>query len=287
MSTANWNVDKLSDDVVSAMQALLDNIHKVNKFAQGRHENDALDYNKTAELFADLSNANACIVSKDGKVMGFHCDSNCTYSNVFSQGSLPGDLIANINRCAMSEPHDDDAAQFADGAHVMYTPVFGPVAERLGSIVLVRAADGFTVADALLAEYIAALVSAEVLRERNASIEDKQKERLTVQMAMRALSYSELESMKHIMAEINGAEGVAIASKVADRVGVTRSVIVNALRKLESAGLIESRSLGMKGTYIKVLSPMFVEELGGVTSDRVMFGKTTKKTEEQTTETSE
>ena len=41
------------------------------------------------------------------------------------------------------------------------------------------------------------------------------------------------------------------ASKIADRVGITRSVIVNALRKLESAGVIESRSLGMKGTYIK------------------------------------
>ena len=82
-----------------------------------------------------------------------------------------------------------------------------------------------------------------------------------MQMAIRALSYSELESMKHIIAELNGSEGVAIASKVADRVGVTRSVIVNALRKLESAGLIESRSLGMKGTYIKILSPLLLEYL--------------------------
>ena len=90
-------------------------------------------------------------------------------------------------------------------------------------------------------------------------------------MAMRALSYSEVESMKHIMAELDGYEGVAVASKVADRVGVTRSVIVNALRKLESEGLIESRSLGMKGTYIKILSPLFVEELGEATSPRVNY----------------
>lgn len=33
----------------------------------------------------------------------------------------------------------------------------------------------------------------------------------------------------------------------ADRIEITRSVIVNALRKLESAGIIESRSLGRKG----------------------------------------
>ena len=52
-----------------------------------------------------------------------------------------------------------------------------------------------------------------------------------------------------------------MASKIADRVGITRSVIVNALRKLESAGVIESRSSGMKGTYIKVLIDVIFDEL--------------------------
>ena len=51
------------------------------------------------------------------------------------------------------------------------------------------------------------------------------------------------------------------ASNIADKIGITRSVIVNALRKLESAGIIESRSLGMKGTYLKVLNPLFKDEL--------------------------
>ena len=52
-----------------------------------------------------------------------------------------------------------------------------------------------------------------------------------------------------------------MASKIADRVGITRSVIVNALRKLESAGVIESRSSGMRGTYIKVLNESVFTEL--------------------------
>ena len=43
--------------------------------------------------------------------------------------------------------------------------------------------------------------------------------------------------------------------------GITRSVIVNALRKFESAGVIESRSSGMKGTYIKVLNDVVFEEI--------------------------
>lgn len=42
---------------------------------------------------------------------------------------------------------------------------------------------------------------------------------------------------------------------------VLLDVIVNALRKLESAGVIESRSLGMKGTFIKVKKEKFLDEL--------------------------
>jgi transcriptional pleiotropic repressor len=61
--------------------------------------------------------------------------------------------------------------------------------------------------------------------------------------------------------ELNGNEGLLVASKIADKVGITRSVIVNALRKFESAGVIESRSLGMKGTYIRILNEKLVEEL--------------------------
>ncbi len=38
-------------------------------------------------------------------------------------------------------------------------------------------------------------------------------------------------------------------------------MIVNALRKFESAGVIESRSSGMKGTYIKVLNDMVFDEV--------------------------
>ena len=38
-------------------------------------------------------------------------------------------------------------------------------------------------------------------------------------------------------------------------------MIVNALRKFESAGVIESRSSGMKGTYIKVLNEVVFDEL--------------------------
>ena len=63
---------------------------------------------------------------------------------------------------------------------------------------------------------------------------------------------------------MDGDEGLLVASKIADKVGITRSVIVNALRKFESAGVIESRSLGMKGTHIRILNDKLLDELAKV-----------------------
>ena len=70
-----------------------------------------------------------------------------------------------------------------------------------------------------------------------------------------------MDAVRYIFEEMTGKEGILVASKIADRVGITRSVIVNALRKLESAGVIESRSSGMKGTYIKIKNDLIREEI--------------------------
>ena len=86
-------------------------------------------------------------------------------------------------------------------------------------------------------------------------------------MALNALSNSEISAIRHIFDELDGKEGILIASKVADRAGLTRSVIVNALRKMESAGIIESRSSGMRGTFIRVVNENVYEELTRVSGE--------------------
>ncbi len=127
--------------------------------------------------------------------------------------------------------------------------------------VLARFGKNFTEDDLVLAEYSATIVGMEILRSKQEEYEEEVRKKSVVQMAIGTLSYSELEAMGHIFEELDGDEGLLVASKVADRVGITRSVIVNALRKLESAGVIESRSLGMKGTHIKILNDKLLDEL--------------------------
>lgn len=138
--------------------------------------------------------------------------------------------------------------------------------DRLGTLVLTRLSGSFDEDDLVLAEYGSTIVGMEILRERADEIEQEVRSRAVVAVAVGSLSFSELEAVEHIFEELDGKEGLLVASKIADRVGITRSVIVNALRKLESAGVIETRSLGMKGTYIRILNQQLLQELKKIKS---------------------
>lgn len=255
----------------SAMQDLLEKTRAVNRALQMRREGSIPDYMKLARLMCDLSAANVYMINKEGKILGnaWIGEYDCPImSDILASAAMPGPYVDKLNTYAESVLNHTDhgLCAYADqpctysNKHVLIVPISGG-SERLGTLILARFGYQFDTRDLVLAEYLATVVGMEILNDRGRTIEERGRERLVVQMAMRALSYSEIESIKHIIADLSGSEGVVVASKVADRVGVTRSVIVNALRKLGSAGIIESRSLGMKGTYIKILSPLFLDEL--------------------------
>ena len=91
---------------------------------------------------------------------------------------------------------------------------------------------------------------------------DKKRRVQTVRAVINNLSFSELEAATHVVKALGGDdEGLLVAGHIADKLGFTRSVVTGALRKLESSGLIESRSLGMKGTYIRIKDTLLIEEL--------------------------
>ncbi len=264
------NRPKITDE--AAMQDLLEKTRVVSRVLQARKDRGNPDYPKLARLLCDLSAANTYIINKEGRILGYAWISeyDCPLmSEILMNGAMPASYVEKANQLHESVLNHTDhgLCAYADqpcaysNKHVVMVPING-AGDRLGTLILARFGYPFDTRDLVLAEYLSTVVGIEILNDRGKSIEELGRERLVVQMAMRALSYSEVESVRHIIEDLGGQEGVVVASKVADRVGVTRSVIVNALRKLGSAGIIESRSLGMKGTYIKVLSPLFLEELG-------------------------
>ena len=124
-----------------------------------------------------------------------------------------------------------------------------------------RTDKAYEIDDIILCEYGTTVVGLEMMRSVNEENAEEVRKKQIVKSAMSTLSASEVEAIKHVFKELDGTEGILVASKIADSVGITRSVIVNALRKFESAGVIESRSSGMKGTYIKVTNEVVYDEL--------------------------
>jgi transcriptional pleiotropic repressor len=133
--------------------------------------------------------------------------------------------------------------------------------ERLGTLFIYKTDKPYDIDDIILCEYGTTVVGLEMLRAVNEENAEENRKLAVVKSAIGTLSFSEMQAIIHIFDELNGMEGVLVASKIADRVGITRSVIVNALRKFESAGVIESRSSGMKGTYIKVTNDVVFDEI--------------------------
>ena len=126
----------------------------------------------------------------------------------------------------------------------------------------------FDIDDIILSEYGTTVVGLEMMRSVHEENAEEERKVQIVKSAISTLSFSELEAITHIFDELDGSEGILVASRIADRVGITRSVIVNALRKFESAGVIESRSSGMKGTYIKVINDVVFDELDKLKKQR-------------------
>lgn len=133
--------------------------------------------------------------------------------------------------------------------------------EKLANIIMYRKDNTFEDNIDILCEYMSSILSVLVWNYKIIEVNEKQSKKQNIKTCMATLSYSELEAILNIFEEIKDNEGLVIASKIADKAGITRSVIVNALRKFESARIIETRSLGMKGTYIKVLNEYLPQEL--------------------------
>jgi len=255
------------------MENLLDKTRAINKLLQ-KAAGHPVDFQEMADVLTENIGANTYIVGRRGKILGhsFVDKFNCNvikdiiehaerFPEEYNEGLLRVvETRANFNQKSNNCVFDMDEECVFRGKIMTIVPIVGG-GERLGTLVLAKFNQQFTNEDLVLAEYGATVVGMEILRIKAERVEEEARKKAAVQIALGTLSYSELEAIEHIFEELDGDEGLLVASKIADRVGITRSVIVNALRKFESAGVIESKSLGMKGTYIRILNERLLDEL--------------------------
>ncbi len=238
---------------------LLNKTRRLNRLLQ-KEAGNPVSFMDMAEVLKDIINANVLVVSRKGKILGFALSSPLISADmdrmIIEERRFPIEYNQFLLKIDETSPNLEQAAVF-EYKFITIVPIIGG-GDRLGTLVLHRTEAPFVDDDLILAEYGSTVVAMEILRERAEEIEIEARSKAVVQVAIGSLSFSEMEAVEHIFEEMEGKEGLLVASKIADRVGITRSVIVNALRKLESAGVIETRSLGMKGTYIRILNEKLI-----------------------------
>ena len=255
---------------------LLEKTRKINKLLHNNNSSKVV-FNDICAVMTEILDSNVLVVSKKGKVLGTSKSVNVKEIKELLEERVGAHIDKMLNERLLSilstkENVNLETLGFSGDVVKGYQAIITPIdiaGERLGTLFIYKQNEGYEIDDIILSEYGTAVVGLEMLRSVNEeSAEETRKEHI-VQSAISTLSFSELEAIVHIFDELNGTEGILVASKIADRVGITRSVIVNALRKFESAGVIESRSSGMKGTYIKVLNDYVFTELEKIKKERM------------------
>lgn len=247
---------------------LLDKTRKINKLLHNNNSHKVV-FNDICEILSDILESNILVISKKGKVLGIKNRNDIEEIKELIKDNVGGyiDGLLNerlLNVLSTKENVNLSTLGFDIPFNNHYQAIITPIdiaGERLGTLFLYKSNEQYIIDDIILSEYGTTVVGLEMMRSVNEENAEETRKVQIVKSAISTLSFSELEAISHIFEELVGSEGILVASKIADRVGITRSVIVNALRKFESAGVIESRSSGMKGTYIKVLNDVVFDEL--------------------------
>ncbi|MDO4179228.1 MAG: GTP-sensing pleiotropic transcriptional regulator CodY [Phascolarctobacterium sp.] len=254
------------------MSTLLEKVRKLNAILQ---QSGTVNYDDLAKQLSDIIDANIYIISQDGSLLGMSINANQScepMSEMLADNKKKFEYSVAADLEKMTEPNincfnDKSLCHAKEGylcpvarRYRSYWPIVA-LGKRLGTLIVAKFNDELTGDDIVLCEYAMTIVS--VVGYHRLQLEEAEidRKRQMIRMGFDTLSYSEMEAVGHVFTSLNGKEGILVASKIADKAGITRSVIVNALRKLESAGLIETRSLGMKGTFIKIQNELIFEEL--------------------------
>lgn len=247
---------------------LLDKTRKINKLLHNNSSTKVV-FNDICKVMMETLDSNILVISKKGKVLGVSpCPGVEEIRELIKDqvGSHVDPLLNDrfLSVLSTKENVNLQTLGFEEENIEKYCAIISPIdiaGERLGTVFMYRSEKQYDIEDIIVSEYGTTVVGLEMMRSVNEENAEEARKVQVVKSAFSTLSFSELEAIIHIFDELDGDEGILVASKIADRVGITRSVIVNALRKFESAGVIESRSSGMKGTYIKVLNEVIFDEL--------------------------
>ncbi len=244
---------------------LLDKTRKLNRLLNDKHSSKVA-FTDICSVLGNVLRANAYIISSKGKMLGTYVNGDGAIPSFQNKRGSYIETAVNerfLNVLSTKENVNLETLGFSKEEIFGFRALITPISiggERLGTLFLYRHEEEFSIEDIILSEYSTTVVGLEIMRGIQEESDMEQHKKSNVTSALTALTPLEQRAVKHVFQALDGAEGTIVTSKLAGETGITRTVIVNALRKLESAGLIKTRSSGVKGTCIKVLNDIVYTE---------------------------
>ena len=217
---------------------LLDKTRKINKLLHNNNSTKVV-FNDICEVLVETLSSNILVISRKGKVLGVGlCKGveEITELIVDKVGGYVDPLLNDrfLSVLSTKENVNLETLGFLGSNIRDYDAIISPIdiaGERLGTLFMYRSGKSYDIDDIIVSEYGTTVVGLEMMRSVNEENQEEARKVQVVKSAFNTLSFSEMEAIVHIFEELDGNEGILVASKIADRVGITRSVIVNALRK--------------------------------------------------------
>lgn len=239
---------------------LLDKTRKINMLLHNNSSSKVV-FNDICQVLEGVLESKVLVISKKGKVLGASVENLDEALACLLTNQVGGFIDSDLNERLLGILSTKENVNLQTLGFLVdagsYRAIITPIdiaGERYGTLFEYRRESEYGIDDIILTEYGATVVGLEMMRAVHEESAEEERKAQVVKAAMETLSQTELEAICYVLEELGGTEGTLVASRIADRVGITRSVIVNAVRKFESAGLLEARSSGMKGTYIKVVN---------------------------------
>lgn len=247
---------------------LLDRINKVNRFLRNG-TGFSIDTDELCNMFGELIKSDVIVADDKGVILGIYDNPDINTIDYLDVTVLGDTLDEDINERLMSvlstrENVHSSMLGIESEEYEQYEFLVIPIdisGERLGTILTYRINNQYEIDDIILGEYVTTIVSLELLHGMHDDEEDVAQKKKQVGLAIHSLSYSEIYAAYCALSALKKTRGILIVSRVAGEYGITRSAIVNSIKKLNSAGVIKSKSMGVKGTAINIQNEYIMEAL--------------------------
>lgn len=256
------------------MEDIIGKIQELNNLFQHSVE-DMVSLQQFCDRLSHMLRANIYIFFQNGEILCYSLCAkyDCCYSDIsLRDRMLPQkykSIFDGVERSVFNVYEKTPTCTCKDVDKCIYSERFFSIVPiyyyamnvTKAGMLMMRYGSSFEQEEEILCEYTAMLVSLELFYQNKNSIKEEAMQIAGSQIAVKYLSIGELNAAKVILEQIDNDEGSLLLVKVADQAFVTQSVVSNALKKLESAGVISTRSCGVKGKYVKVNNKYVLDDI--------------------------